>query len=52
MNGVYPNLGVEFGDAFKNSDCRCILSRADGRNLREVSVAEAFELADEWIEDA
>lgn len=51
VNGAYLNLWIERGDTFENTDCRHVQSRTDGRDLREVSVAEAVELAEEWIED-
>lgn len=52
VNGVYLNLWVESQDTFENTASRHVQSRTDGRDLREVSVAEAIELAEEWIEDA
>lgn len=51
VNGAYLNLWIESGDGFENTACRHLQSRTGGRDLREVSVAKAIELAEQWIED-
>lgn len=49
VNGAYLNLWVGREDRFENTDCRHLASRTGGRDLHELTVSEAMDLATEWI---
>lgn len=51
VNGAYLNLWAGDGERFENTDCRHLPSRTGGRDLREVPVGEAMDLAAAWIHE-